>query len=181
MVAAALPFTALDPYRRADLRGRTDGPFVLAFCRDSLAFARRLAAGRLVTYDPVGRRFKAGKSDPRHMERMRWFLRGGWGERPEYGMDEVTTQAARAGLVVPVLDPRDLILTLDLRAKPPTPVRVVVNGASAGELVAAQPSKQRLKVPGSLLFRGDNELTFETGSASGPVSLWLLNVRAASP
>lgn len=180
LVAGALPFTTLDRYRRADLRGRTDGPFVLAFCRDSLAFARRLASGRLVVYDPVGRRFKAGKSDPRHLERMRWFLREGWGERPEYGMEEVTTQVSRATVLVPVLEPRDLILTLDLRSAQPTPVRVVMNGAGAGEVVAAGPSKQRLKVPASSLFRGDNQLTFEMpGGTSGPVSLWLLNIRAS--
>lgn len=180
LAAAALPFTALDRYRRADLRGRTDGPFVLAFCRDSLAFARRLAAGRQVVYDPVGRRFKAGKSDPRHLERMRWFLREGWGERPEYGMEEAAMHASRAGVVVPVLGPRDLILTLDLRAAQPTPVRVVVNGVGAGEVVAAGPLKQRLKVPASSLFRGDNQLTFEVpGGTSGPVRLWLLNVRAS--
>jgi hypothetical protein len=98
LAAVLLPFTLLDPYRRADLRGRTDGPFVLAFCRDSLAFARRLAAGRPVIYEPVGRRFQTGRSDARHMERMRWFLREGWGERPEYGMEEVVMQAASATL-----------------------------------------------------------------------------------
>ena len=55
VAALVLPVTALDRYRRADLRGRTDGPFVLAFCRDSLAFARRLAfgsSGRLRPGDP---------------------------------------------------------------------------------------------------------------------------------
>ena len=181
--AVALPLTSLDRYRRADLRGRTDGPFVLAFCRDSRAFARRLASGRPVVYDPVGRRFKAGRSDPRHMERMRWFLREGWGERPEYGMEEVTMEATSATLVVPVIDVRDLVLTVDLRAPRPVAVRLSMNGLPLGELMAGpEPVRQRLSAPRASLFRGDNRLTFE--ASPGPasrVSLWLLNLRQAQP
>ena len=94
-----------------------DGPFTLAFCRESLAFARRLAAGRVMAYDPATRRFKQGRSDPRDMERMRWFLRRGWGERPEYGMDEVTLAATGGTIVVPVLDGSDLNLSADLRPR----------------------------------------------------------------
>ena len=181
VAALALPMTALDRYRRADLRGRTDGPFVLAFCRDSLAFARRLASDRPVVYDPVGRRFKAGKSDPRHLERMRWFLREGWGERPEYGMEEVTMEETSATVVVPILDLRELTLAVDLRAQEATGVRLAMNGLPLGELEAGpEPARQRLSIPKNALFRGDNRLTFEAfpGSACR-VRLWLLNLRQA--
>jgi hypothetical protein len=183
--AAAVPFVVLDPYRRADLRGRTDGPFILAFSRDSLAFARRLAAGKPVLYEPKGRRFRAGRSDARHMERMRWFLREGWGERPEYGMEDVTMRGSRADIVLPVLEPRALVLAFELRAPQQVPLRVAVNGRPLGEIRAApQPERQRLEVPEAALFRGDNRLTLEhaQGSSAGtPVSLAVLNVRAADP
>jgi hypothetical protein len=183
VAAMALPLTILDPYRRADLRGRTDGPFVLAFCRDSLAMARRLAADRPVIYEPVGRRFRSGRSDPRHMERMRWFLREGWGERPEYGMEEVAMQAPSAAVVLPVLEPRDLVLALELRAPRRVAVGVLVNGRRLGE-VSAEPTavRQRLIVPGTALIRGDNRLTLEVAEPSAlPVTLWVLNLRAAAP
>lgn len=181
--ALILPVTALDRYRRVDLRGRTDGPFVLAFCRDSLAFARRLASGRVVAYDPVTRRFKAGKSDPRDMERMRWFLREGWGERPEYGLDDVTIEATRAAVVVPVLDVRDLNLAAHLRAPQTLAVRVAMNGLPLGELTAApEPIRQRLVIPAKALFRGDNRLTLEVPrGAKDRVSLTLLNLRETRP
>jgi len=183
LLAVALPFTALDRYRRADLRGRTDGRFVLAFCRDSLAFARRLAAGRLVVYDPAGRRFQAGKIDARYLERMRWFLREGWGERPEYGMEEVVMQAGSATVVVPVLEAHDLTLAFDLRAPRPVGVRIAMNGVSLGRVTAGPaPLRLRLGVTGKSLFRGDNRLTFEVSAGSArEVSLWLLNLRRADP
>ena len=183
VAAVVLPVTALDRYRREDLRGRTDGPFVLAFCRDSLAFARRLAADKPVVYDPVGRRFKAGKSDPRHLERMRWFLREGWGERPEYGMEEVAVAATSASVVVPVLDLRELTLAVDLRAPQPVAVRLAMNGLPLGELTAGPgPARQRLRIPAHAIFRGDNRLTFQAqGGPASRVTLWLLTLRQAQP
>jgi hypothetical protein len=181
--ATALPVVGLDRYRREDLRGRTDGPFTLAFCRESLAFARRLATGRVMAYDPATRRFKWGRSDPRDMERMRWFLRKGWGERPEYGMDEVTLAATGATIVVPVLDASDLNLSADLRAPEAVAVRLSMNGTPLGELVArSEKTRQRLQVPAAVLFRGDNHLTLEVPrGAADRVSLWLLNFRKAAP
>ena len=181
--ATALPVVGLDRYRREDLRGRTDGPFTLAFCRESLAFARRLAAGRVMAYDPATRRFKWGRSDPRDMERMRWFLRKGWGERPEYGMDEVTPAGTRATIVVPVLEEGDLNLSTDLRAPEAVAVRLSMNGTPLGELVAGpEKTRQRLQVPAAALFRGDNHLTLEVPrGAADRVSLWLLNFRKVAP
>jgi hypothetical protein len=181
--AIALPFTLLDPYRRADLRGRTDGPFVLAFCRETLAFARRLAADKPVQYEPAGRRFKSGKSDPRHMERMRWFLREGWGDRPEYGMEEVVMRAVAASIVLPVFEPRELLLALELEAPRAVAMDLEVNGRPVGEVWAEPtPVRQRFTVPGAVLFRGDNRLTLRQREASAlPVSLRVLNVRTDAP
>jgi hypothetical protein len=156
---------------------------VLAFCRDSLAFARRLAASRPVMYEPAARRYQAGRSDPRHMERMRWFLREGFGARPEYGMDEVALLASPAAVVLPVLDPRDLVIGLELSAPAPTPVRVSVNGRPLGQVSASpDPARERLTAEAAALFRGDNRLSFEIDRDSlAGVTLRVLNVRAAEP
>ena len=180
VVAVALPLVVLDRYRRTDLRGRTDGPWVLSFCRESLAFARRLHEGKPLVYEPTGRRYKPGRSDPRHMERMRWFLRQGWGEWPEYGMEAPEMREAKARVLLPVLEPREVTLGLDLRAERPVAVRVEVNGHRVGDVEARpDPSRQRLNLPASTLFRGDNLLTFAVlDPEAPPVGLWVLNLRA---
>jgi hypothetical protein len=172
----------LDRYRRLDLRGRTDGHLVLAFCRDSLAFARRIDAARPLMYEPSARRYQAGRSDPRHMERMRWFLREGFGERPEYGMEEVVLASSPAVVVLPVLEPRRLQLGLELGGSVPTPVRVSVNGRHVGEVTAGpEPQRQRLTVEAEALIRGDNRLVFDAAAGpTAPLTLRVLNVRAAS-
>jgi hypothetical protein len=180
LAAVAAPLVGLDRYRREDLRGRTDGGWVLSFCRGTLDFARRLAEGRPVVYEPTARRYLPGRSDPRHMERMRFFLREGWGEHPEYGMEVAEMQGPRAGVVLPVLEPRDLTLGLDLRARRPVTLRVEVNGQEVGSLEARpEPSRQRLSLPAAHLFRGDNRLTFVAYDPTAPpVGLWVLNLRA---
>jgi len=178
--AVAVPFTILDPYRREDLRGRTDGPFVLAFCRDSLAFARRLDAGRPVMYEPEARRYLPGRSDPVHMQRMRWFLRDGFGERPEYGMEEAWIEGAAATVLLPVLEPRDLALGLEVIAERESALRLAVNGRLVGDVVAGPvPKRQRLAVPGDGLYRGDNRLTLAGLGTGMRAHLRVLNVRAA--
>ena len=92
-------------------------------------------------------------------------------------------EATSATLVVPVIDVRDLVLTVDLRAPRPVAVRLSMNGLPLGELMAGpEPVRQRLSAPRASLFRGDNRLTFE--ASPGPasrVSLWLLNLRQAQP
>jgi hypothetical protein len=182
VAAAAFPFVALDRYRRADLRGRTDGPYVTAFCRESLAFARRLDRGRLVAYEPRERRYQPGRSDPVHMERMRWFLREGWGPLPQYGMDEVRMREPRAAIVLPCLGPRDLDLGLVVAAEGPARLRIAVNGVPVGEAGAGpDPVRSRFRVPRSALFRGDNTLTLEAPAGDPLPRLESLNLRAAEP
>ena len=108
-VAAALaPLALVDRYRRADLTGPRDGPYVLVVCRETLRTARRLSRGEEVALDPSERRFAWGDSHPSEMDRMRWFLREGWGERAHYGTGEVTMHAERASVLLPVLVPADL-------------------------------------------------------------------------
>jgi hypothetical protein len=156
---AAVPLIALDPYRRADLSGPRDGRYVLTFCRESLAEAARLAAGRQVDYDPERRSFTPKKILPELMGRMRWFLRDGWGRGAAYGVGPVVSESASAAIALPILAAEDLFATLSLSAPQPMPVRVLVNGRAVVELpVGPEMQRHRLLVPGGYLFRGDNEV-----------------------
>jgi hypothetical protein len=161
-VVAALvaPLLALDRYRRLDLRGPRDGRRLLALSRESWSFARRLERGRTVNYEPEARRFSPAISDPHHLERMRWFLREGWGPAPQYGLGRVVMVEERASIVLPCLSPAGLELALTLSAPAPARVRAELNGHALGEVaVGAEPSESRLRVAAAALFRGDNSLT----------------------
>lgn len=157
----ALPLVTQDRYVRADLSGPRDGRYVLAFCRETLATAATLERGRSVDLEPERHSFVVGKTLPSLMGRMRWFLRDGWGPRPQYGTGPVTTQASEATLVLPCLKPEDWNLVLVASAPQPGSVRVSINGRSVGDIATgAEAAKGRIVVPGGALYRGDNELRF---------------------
>jgi hypothetical protein len=179
LALAALTPVVQDPYRRADLSGPRDGRYVLTFCRESLHEARRLSEGRQVDYDPERRSFTPVKILPELMGRMRWFLRDGWGRGAAYGTGPVVAEDASAALVIPALVSRDLFASVSLRAPQPMRIRVRVNGTAMVELpVAPETRRQRLLVPGGLLFRGDNELRFDAPAPGlGLVGLRLRAVR----
>ena len=172
--AAALTVVALlalalglDRYRRADLRGTRDGPLLLAFCRESLASARRLERGRFTTFDPGRDYFVAGQSDARDLGRMRWYLRDGWGPRPSsISAAEVVMQEERATLVLPCVEPADWQLALWLSAPAASTVRIDLNGRPLGEALAAPRADRHIvQVPRDALFRGDNLIGL---TATGP-------------
>jgi hypothetical protein len=186
-VAAALaalavvvaPLVALDRYRRIDLRGPRDGRLLLALSRESWSFARRLERGRPVSYEPEARRFSPAISDPHLLERMRWFLRDGWGPAPHYGLGPVVMAEDAASIVLPCLRPADLDLSLTLSASAERVLRVLVNGRGVGEALAGpEPQLSRIRVPGRLLFRGDNLLGLDA-SGGPPARLRGLELRAA--
>jgi hypothetical protein len=179
----AFPFAVLDRYRRVDLRGSRDGPLILAVSRDSPRFAARLERGRAVFYEPVQRRFDRDRSDMRDLERMRWFLRDGWGPMPQYGMGAVRMHAREASLLLPCFSPQDLDVVIALRVKSPQLLTVSVNGRSIGEL-SPDPSTERsaLRIPARALFRGDNVVTLaRRGPDTSPVDLVALTVRPTKP
>ena len=178
LLAMALPAVAVDRYRRVDLRGPRDGPLVLALCRQSLAFARRLEKGRPVTYDPPGRRFLPERSDLRHLERMRWFLLDGWGPKPHYGAGRVVMALPEAGVLLPCLEPARWRLSLRMRSTHPLPVRADVNGRPVGTF-QTDPRGERvvLEVPAEALFRGDNRLGLQ---AAPGVELLALRIQPVS-
>lgn len=159
-------YLGLDPYRRVDLRGPRDGPLVQALCSQSLAQARRLESGRPVALDVAERRFDPQRSDQRHLERMRWFLRAGWGPSPHYQPGPARTTQRRATLLLPCLRPDDWTLTLRLGVPTAQRLELSLNGGPLASL-ALRPAESRYQVavPSARLFRGDNELALE---AEGP-------------
>lgn len=160
VVAAVGPLAIIDRYRRADLTGPRDGPYVLAVARETLRTARRLSRGEEVVLDPADRRFAWGVSHPSEMDRMRWFLREGWGERSHYGTSDITMHQARATVLLPVLSPADMTATLHLQSPRPSVVDASVNGRPLHSwAVEAISGPVLVAIPGSMLFRGDNFLT----------------------
>jgi hypothetical protein len=153
------PLANLDRYRRLDLRGPRDGRLLLALSRETRALARRLERGRPVAYQPEQRRFTPDGSDPHFLERMRWFLREGWGPAAPYGLGPVVMAGDAASIVLPCPRPDDLELTLTLSAPAASRVRLAVNDRELGELeVAPEPVALRRLAPAMALFRGDNLL-----------------------
>jgi len=160
VTAAVTPLAIVDRYRRADLTGPRDGPYVLAVARETLRTARRLSRGEEVVLDPAERRFAWGDSHPSEMDRMRWFLREGWGERAHYGTNEVTMHAERASVLLPVLAPEDLSVALHVQAPGPLVVDASVNGrALRSWVVGPETGPESITIPADAMFRGDNLLT----------------------
>jgi hypothetical protein len=165
-VAVVSPFLFVDRYRRLDLRGARDGPYVLGFVRETLRTAGRLDRGQAVFFAPETQSFAWGDSDPGELGRMRWFLREGWGDRAHYGTGEIVMQEGRATLILPCIRPRDLDLELMTQAPEGATLTVAVNGRPVGKTA---PGAGRLVVPlpAALLFRGDNLVTLASSAGSG--------------
>jgi hypothetical protein len=166
LAAAGAPFLVVDRYRRVDLRGARDGPYVLGLCRESLRTAFRLDRGQAVSFDAATQRFAWGDSDPGDLDRMRWFLRDGWGGLAHYGTGEIVMHEATASLIIPSLRPRDLDLELVTEAPADGRVGIAVNGRAVGE-TGPGGGPIVVRIPASLLFRGDNVVTLSSGGGAG--------------
>ena len=170
-VAAALsPFLVVDRYRRIDLRGARDGPYVLGLARESLRTAGRLERGQAVFFDPVTQRFKWGESDPGDLSRLRWFLREGWGDLAHYGTGDIVMQQGQATLIVPCFRPRDLDLELLTEAPAGERLTVAVNGRPLAE-TSPGAGRTVVPLPAALLFRGDNVVTLASPAGAGGARL----------
>jgi hypothetical protein len=167
VLAVVVPLLVVDRYRRLDLQGRRDGNYILGFCHGTLNTARKLGDGAAVLLRMDERRFDPQRFEPGMFERMRWFLRDGWGHAPEYGTDEALMQSDRATLVLPCYTPTTTEVTLAMSAVHDTPLRVSVNGHALGEgTVGRERTRLRFLVPAEALFRGDNLLTLESADAA---------------
>jgi hypothetical protein len=184
-LAAALalaPLAIVDRYRRADLTGPRDGPYVLAVCRETLRTARRLSRGEEVALDPSERRYAWGQSHPSEMDRMRWFLRGGWGERAHYGTGEVTMHAGSAHVLLPALGPGDVAAAFHVQAPRPLVVDASINGRLLHSwAVGPDSTPEPVAIPGAALFRGDNLLTLAARDGAPGGRLRRIVYRGTSP
>jgi hypothetical protein len=166
-LAIAVHPVARDSYRRLDLQGRRDGNYILGFCHGTLGVARRLQDGSAVLLRLEERRFDPQRFEPEMFERMRWFLRDGWGHEPQYATDEAFMQADRATVVLPCYTPAPIEVTLALSAARETPMRVSANGQPVGEgTIGTARTRLRFLVPAEALFRGDNLLSLEVAGAA---------------
>jgi hypothetical protein len=177
LAVLAFPFLALDRYRRLDLRGPRDGPLLLATCRQSLAFARRLEAGRTLAYEVETRRFRPGRDEPRYLERQRWFLREGWGAGAHHGVGPALLRGRRGTLLLPCLRPADLTLTFAFAAPSPAALAVAVNGRELARAAFEGDLRLKVHVPGDLLFRGDNLVALEPAEGGPAIELRDLRVQ----
>lgn len=158
--AVALSPLALDRYRRVALHQVRDGPLVLATCRQSLATAARVERGEVATFEPAREQFVWHLSDIHRLNRMRWYLKDGWGPAPHYGTGDVVMRDARADILLPCLRPRPLELVLSADSSREELVDVLVNGQPVGQAWLGPGSRPVvLRVPAAALFRGDNVLT----------------------
>jgi hypothetical protein len=166
---AVAPLLVVDRYRRADLTGPRDGPYVLVVCRETLRTARRLARGEEIALDPAERRFAWGESHPSEMDRMRWFLGDGWGERAHYGTGEVTMHEGAGVVLMPILEPSGVTATVHVQAPRAMAIEAAVNGRALRTWMATPDGlPETVAIPAGILFRGDNVLTLSAaGGASG--------------
>ena len=182
-LAGLAPLAVVDRYRRADLTGPRDGPYVLVVCRETLRTARRLARGEDVAFDPAERRFAWGDGHPSEMDRMRWFLREGWGERAHYGTGEVTMHAGQASVLLPVFVPSGLSAGVHVQAPRPLVIDASVNGRPLRSwAVGPESAGETIMIPAAALFRGDNVLTLAAhDGAPGARLREIVLVRGAKP
>jgi hypothetical protein len=158
-------------YRRVDLRGTRDGPLLLALSRESPRVARRLAHGHRVTFSPDTHGWAWSVSDPPLLNRMRWFLREGWGDLPHYGIHAITMRNREARLLLPCTRPTDIDLYLEMAAHSAESLTIAVNDRWVGAMtVETTPATTNLLIPARILFRGDNiiELRRENDDIIGP-------------
>jgi hypothetical protein len=76
-----------------------------------------------------------------------------------------------ASLLMPVLTPRDVLLTLVFEAPPQQTIAVSLNGRELGSLAAADandPATTEVTLPKDALYRGDNLVTLRRGAQQAP-------------
>jgi len=171
VVALAIAPLALDRYSRVDLSTTRDGPYLLGFVRETLRTARKLNRSETVVFDPTERKFAWGVSPPNELEKLRFFLRDGFGPLAHYGIHDIRMRGASATLIVPLLEPRRLLVNATLDARESVWITFLKDGSKLGEaLVGPQVVTVTLEIPGDRVFRGDNpiELRCERANTALP-------------
>ena len=183
VVVLLLAPLALDRYARLDLGVSRDGPYVLGFTRETLRTARKLDRGDTVILDPAERQFAWGVTPPNELQKLRFFLRDGFGPLAHYGIHDIKMRGTSATLVIPVLEPRRLAIRATMDARESTWVTFLAGGGKVGEaLVGPQAVTVTLDVAAARLIRGDNliEMRCEKGPTALPRILRLELTQAAA-
>lgn len=159
VIASLLAPLALDRYSRIDLTTARDGPYVLGFARETLKTARKLDRGETVVLDPAERKFAWGVTPPNELQKLRFFLRNGFGPLAHYGIHEIRMREASATLVIPALEPRRLAIRATMDARESVWITFLAGGSKVGEaLVGPQAVTVTLDIAEARLFRGDNPI-----------------------
>jgi len=170
VIAACLvfPFLALDRYRRVPLHATRNGIYVFTVCHESLEAARKLERGERIAWDLEQMTFDpALATDNGGADRMRWFLREGWGDERWSG--EARLAGTAASFLLPALAPRDRELVLALSAPAEESVQISVNGTPLGAArLDPHAADHSFRIPARALFRGDNIVTVSRPGASVP-------------
>jgi hypothetical protein len=182
--AMVVPFGIVDRYRRVDLQGMRDATVMLAIFRGSLDTAADLEAGEEFAFDSSAGRYSRGISRPfdlSELRSVRWFLGDGWGPRAPRRAGDAVMEGAEATLLLPCFAPRDLDLRLTLDAPREVRLAVRANGRPVGDVLVGKDAGQvGVRVPGAVLFRGDNALTLAASPGASPrVRLVRLTIRRA--
>jgi hypothetical protein len=173
LICTALVLTT-DPYRRAPTEAPIDPIPFLARSRETLKTARALNDGETFVFDARSGRFASPVTERFNLtegRNHRWFLYRGFGPDAafERGLPEFRGSAE---LLLPILNPRDAAIRLELESTDSREVTVVVAGRPVGA-VAVNAGVVGIRVPGTALFRGDNRvrLSGPDGAAVGLVHL----------
>ncbi len=169
---------SLDRYRRADFATTRDGPLVLAGCRESLRIGRLLAVGGRYEYDFAIQGLPHYSDEPARLREARWFLRRGFGDRAQKATGVAVLREAEGELLVPLLEPKDVDLRLEVEAPALVNLSVDVNRAAVGAMQAgATPGSVSMTLPAGSLYRGDNLVTLRRPPGSDPVTIHRLSLR----
>ena len=156
----------LDRYARVDLSTSRDGPYVLGFTRETRRVARRLDQSETVVLDPAERKFAWGVSPANELQKLRFFLRSGFGPLAHYGIHDIRMREVSATLIVPVLQPRRLAVQATIDARESVWITFLAGGTKVGEaLVGPQPVEVTLDIAAIHLFRGDNPIEMRCDKA----------------
>jgi hypothetical protein len=167
VVVLSMAPLGLDRYARLDLGISRDGPYVLGFTRETLRTARKLDRGETVILDPAERKFAWGVTPPGELQKLRFFLRNGFGPMAHYGIHDIKMRETSAALVIPVLEPRRLAIKATMDARESTWVTFLAGGGKVGEaLVGPQAVTVTLDVAAARLFRGDNPIEMRCDKAA---------------
>jgi hypothetical protein len=109
---------------------------------------------------------------------MRWFLWDGWGPEAYFGTGDIVMQADRAAILVPALQSFELDMAVTADAPREATLEVRLNGTAVGELRLGPDQRDtHVRLPASLLFRGDNLLELAARGNAIPQGVRLLAVR----